>query len=157
MFINLNKAGDTIVEVLIGLAVLGSVLTAGYSISTRSLNGIRVSQERGEALKIAEEQLEKIRYNLARPDVTVNDFLPIAPNNYTCYKTLNPTSIQLADIKDLNSYSECKFINLYHVAIETKTVSTGTFDELTFNVNVHWDRIGGGQMQELTLVYKAVL
>jgi prepilin-type N-terminal cleavage/methylation domain-containing protein len=59
-----NQRGDTIVEVMIALAVLGSVMVGGYSIATRSINSVRVSQERGEALKLAEGQLEQLRARL---------------------------------------------------------------------------------------------
>ena len=61
MFVKLNNKGDTIIEVMLSLAVLGALITSAYTIASRSLNGIRISQERSEATKIAEGQLEVIR------------------------------------------------------------------------------------------------
>lgn len=61
----LNQAGDTIVEVLIALAVLGAIIGGGYAVATRSLNGVQVAQERTEATKVAEGQLEAIRSTVA--------------------------------------------------------------------------------------------
>src|SRR3989344_3190782 len=57
----LGKRGDTIVEVLIALAVLGLVLAGAYVSSNRSLGDSRDAQERGEALKIIESQAEQIK------------------------------------------------------------------------------------------------
>lgn len=65
MFIRkLRSAGDTIVEVMIALTVLMLIIGGGYSIATRSLNGVQVAQERSEATKIAEGQLEAIRWKV---------------------------------------------------------------------------------------------
>lgn len=61
----MGVAGDTIVEVMLALSVLGAVIVGGYSIATRSLNGVRVSQERSEALKIAEAQIEAVRQEIS--------------------------------------------------------------------------------------------
>lgn len=65
MFIRkLTNKGDTIVEVMIALTVLMLIIGGGYSIATRSLNGVQVAQERSEATKIAEGQLEAIRWKI---------------------------------------------------------------------------------------------
>ncbi|MCA9343581.1 hypothetical protein KC947_01350 [Candidatus Saccharibacteria bacterium] len=65
MFIRkLTNKGDTIVEVMIALTVLMLIIGGGYSIATRSLNGVQVAQERSEATKIAEGQLEAIRWKV---------------------------------------------------------------------------------------------
>jgi Tfp pilus assembly protein PilV len=57
----LNNRGDTIVEVMISLAVLGMVIGVSYGTATRSLRGMRMAQERSEALKLAESKVESIR------------------------------------------------------------------------------------------------
>ncbi len=58
----LNQAGDTIVEVLICLAIMSLIVGGAYSIARRSLTGIRTAQERAEATKFAETQIERARY-----------------------------------------------------------------------------------------------
>lgn len=63
-----GNRGDTIIEVMIALAVLGSIIAGGYAIATKSLNGVRVAQERSEALKIAEGQIETLKYRFAIAD-----------------------------------------------------------------------------------------
>ena len=56
----LGMRGDTIVEVLIALAVTSSLIIAGYNTANRSLKGGQQSQERGEALKLVESQAEAL-------------------------------------------------------------------------------------------------
>lgn len=57
----LQQAGDTIVEVLIVIIVLGTVVAAGYGIATRSLQSTQLAQEKTYALKLAEGQLESLK------------------------------------------------------------------------------------------------
>ena len=62
MLINLrNHRGDTIVEVLIAIAIVSLTLTGAYASVNRSSNATRTAQERGEALKWAESQVEQIK------------------------------------------------------------------------------------------------
>ncbi len=56
----LKQTGDTIVEVLIAVVVVSVVLVGAYTISNASLRQIRISQERGEAQKIAAGHLERL-------------------------------------------------------------------------------------------------
>jgi Tfp pilus assembly protein PilV len=60
---NKNSAGDTIVEVLIAVAVASLVLVSAYATSNRSVHSIRDTQEQQEALTVASTQVELIRAN----------------------------------------------------------------------------------------------
>lgn len=53
--------GDTIVEVLIAMAVVSLVLSGAYASSNRSAQATRTAQERGEATKFAESQVEQVK------------------------------------------------------------------------------------------------
>ncbi len=59
---SLSQAGDTIIEVMLAVTVVGMVVGASYSIATRALRTGRYAQEQTEALKLAETQLEKLKY-----------------------------------------------------------------------------------------------
>src|SRR5262245_14367511 len=61
MLTTARQRGDTIVEVLIAIAVAGVVLAGAYVTSNRSLAATRAAQERSNALKLAEAQMEKIK------------------------------------------------------------------------------------------------
>jgi type II secretory pathway pseudopilin PulG len=56
-----TERGDTIIEVLFALAVLGAVLSSSYVVVSRNITANRISQERLEAVKIAESQMEKLQ------------------------------------------------------------------------------------------------
>lgn len=60
-----NNKGDTIVEVLIAIAISGLILAGSFVSANRSSQITRTAQERGEALKIAEAQVERIRIGAA--------------------------------------------------------------------------------------------
>lgn len=55
------QRGDTIVEVLLAMAVVGMVLGLAYGITNRSIAIGRSAQERSEALKLAETQVELLK------------------------------------------------------------------------------------------------
>jgi len=57
----LRQRGDTIVEVLIAIAVISLVLGGAYVTTNRSLRATRSAQERGNALKLVESQIEQLK------------------------------------------------------------------------------------------------
>ncbi len=59
-FKRLSQRGDTIVEVLIAIAIVGSVLTGAFAISNRSLQQVQMAQEQTEAQKLASSSVEKL-------------------------------------------------------------------------------------------------
>ena len=61
-----NQKGDTIVEVMLAIAVVGMVLGASYSIANRALQTGRFAQEQTEALKVAESELELLKYKASQ-------------------------------------------------------------------------------------------
>lgn len=76
MSIRNHQRGDTILEVLICIAVLGFLLAAAFSLANRNQTNARQAQERVEALQIANSQLELFK--------TYVDLHKLPPNNYFC-------------------------------------------------------------------------
>lgn len=66
----LNKRGDTIIEVLMAIAIVSAVLGGAFVSANRSLNGMRVSQERSQAVKLAQGQAELL--SAATKDTTAS-------------------------------------------------------------------------------------
>ena len=62
-----SARGDTIIEVLISIAVVSLVLSGAYVTTNRSLQATRAAQERSIALKLGESQLERIKGLMATP------------------------------------------------------------------------------------------
>lgn len=57
----LTNRGDTIVEVLLVVVILGTIIVGTYGIATRSQRANQQTQEHTEALKLAEGQIELLR------------------------------------------------------------------------------------------------
>lgn len=138
----LNQAGDTIVEVLMATAVLAFVMGAAYSLTIRTLNTSRAAQERVEALKYVEGQLEKLKYEARnRSDFT------------TAYRTTSQFCFkQTATVETaLSSTTDCTAVGSngrYKLKINYENNSAFADPNKrfgTFNVEAKWDRVGGGQ------------
>ncbi|HET8991430.1 MAG TPA: prepilin-type N-terminal cleavage/methylation domain-containing protein, partial [Candidatus Saccharimonadales bacterium] len=60
----INQAGDTIIEVMIVLAILSMSFGISYATANKSLNGSLNAQEHSAALGILDTQLEDLRIAL---------------------------------------------------------------------------------------------
>lgn len=61
----LYQRGDTIVEVLIAIAIMSLILTAAYVTANRNYLSMQDAQERGTALKLLERETEAMKaYNV---------------------------------------------------------------------------------------------
>ncbi len=56
-----KQTGDTIVEVVIAIAVIAVVLTGAFVLTSRNLTSVRDSQEHSEALALLQSQVEQLR------------------------------------------------------------------------------------------------
>jgi len=139
-----NQNGDTIVEVLLAIAVVSVVLAGAYASVTRSLNSARVSQERSEAVKFVEGQLESLEVVLKDPDpAKKNIILSAATGDFCLDDTL---TVQVDPI----SSTDCKkgpdgryrLFTIYDSGPEK------------FISSARWDRAGGGEEQRIDIVYK---
>lgn len=61
LFKNRNQSGDTIVEVMLVVAILGLTFGAAYSIASASVAKTRNAQEHAEALQYLNSQVELMR------------------------------------------------------------------------------------------------
>ncbi|CAN5448619.1 hypothetical protein BH10PAT3_BH10PAT3_8260 [soil metagenome] len=154
------QRGDTIVEVLIAMAVASSVLALTYVTMNRNLNITRASQERTEASKVVQGQIEalKARTDAGRTLVSDNfcidatdgseiELPPGIPN--TTGST--PAARLAADdfskyINPLGVTEDCVSSGLYHYGA---ILVSGT----TYRFYVRWERVGGGGREEIIMVY----
>jgi type II secretory pathway pseudopilin PulG len=80
-----NRRGDTIVEVLMSIAIVGAVIAGAYALAAHSLaEGISAS-EHSQAIKLAEAQVEALKSRQSdaanRRDLWVQYFAPTNPIN----------------------------------------------------------------------------
>lgn len=152
----LNQRGDTIVEVLIAIAIVGAVLTIAYSIMNRNLQTMRDNQERTEASKIAQEQVETLK---ARWQVgTSRAQIAALGTNGFCF---DPDDTTLRDMgmavpnfdmfaDDTTAYTDCTYNGIHRVGIRRE----GVADNYSYRIFVRWDRVGSGERQQAVLVYR---
>lgn len=140
----LQQRGDTIVEVLISLAVLSLVIGGAYSIANAALRNSRQAQERAEATKLAESQLEAIK---SMPgEITGGASFCVDATGAVEYNSTIPDNY--VDDDYTGYHPDCRGRNtsgLYNVFI--------TKNGLSYTVNVRWDRIGGGK-EQLQMSYR---
>ncbi len=103
-----KERGDTIVEVLIAMAVVSMVLGGAYASVNRSTIQTRTAQERGEALQLLQGQVERLKGAVgtfdntdiksfcinesanARVDLSGGGTLPASVNNETDWSEYPP-------------------------------------------------------------------
>lgn len=170
-----KQKGDTLVEVLISIAIVGIVVGGAYALATRSLRQGITASERTQALKLVEGQIEALKYRQQIADKNTDwdvNFTPNSKINNSCLDTTDTspappgnwqpvknTASVLAnnDPNILLSKSDTGFYdgvcvesNKYFVNI-TLTNDSSPPSHLqanpTYLITVRWEAIGGGQNQ----------
>lgn len=152
-----NNRGDTIVEVMIAMAVTTAVLGAAYGAVNRATASIGLAQERSQALGIATAQVDSIKA-IAGGD----NAAPLYANaSYRCINDtgaiVTQTSVRAVDVpgtSDSRYDSNCKGIGAigYRVAFNYTAAPDGAPG--VFKVTVAWPGRTGNN-DNVTLTYKA--
>lgn len=155
--VKLKQTGDTIIEVLIAMTVASSVLGISYATANRNLLITRASQERSEAARLIQGQIESLRYVNNTAPLT----LPSAANTPFC---LNGSTVQkspavswpigVPNTTDLAAdnfagYPAQCVENFYNYAITRDTAGSGTF-----HFYVRWENVRGGTRDQIIMVYR---
>lgn len=150
--LNRSAKGDTIVEVLVAIAVMSTVLAGAYAISNRNSSAIRQAQEHAEALQIAQTQVEQLKV-LAL--ISNTDIFSRTANPGNGFCTFNPGSGDLEEYDDSDPSNKCIVNNGidYRVSISRENTAAPQYK---FTVRVRWDSINGpaGQEDNVELSYK---
>ena len=142
-----KQRGDTIIEVLLAMSVIGVVLGSAFGIANRSLATGRAAQERTDALKIAETQLELLKtYYPLNPSIEAR----AAP---FCIDETQPVAAVVVD----DSAAACQNINgsgstgIYSVSIVPPAGALSPYE-----VTVTWERINtsSSDLGTLSLFYR---
>lgn len=140
-----NQRGDTIVEVLISIAVISMILGGAYVTTNNSLRAERGAQERTDAAKLVESQIEALK-NLADSGNTAifntSGFCITGGNTISTSVTTNNTCKFNATGSNNNTNQP-----VYYISI-TRNVNT-------FTITNTWDSIeSGGGKDTVQMVYK---
>lgn len=139
----LNNHGDTIVEVLLAVAVIGGILAISYATMNRNLANLRDNQERTEATKLAQGQIEALvaKWRDDSAAVTsqgtggfcINDIAaaPIALSGGAPNAAAGSDNL-------VGDYGACRS-GFYSYGIKASNLASNTY-----SAYVRWERIGGG-------------
>jgi len=142
-----NNRGETIVEVLIVTAILGSVLTGAFSIANRTLLNTRQSQERAEAVGIAQDQIERLKTVYSNSTPTASRFC--LSSSSAVEPATDPLIGDPTSTVDFSKYpAGCIINNRYHTFMEYQSANK------TFIVYVNWDNALGEGQDRLSTVYR---
>ena len=150
--LHLNKRGDTIIEVLIAMAVASSVLGISLSTMNRNLIITRDNQERTEASKLAQGQIEALRAaketgSVAIPVVGSSFCLS---NNGTVVTSITGGSPHAnIDTDDFAAdYGICRSTDLlFNYAIVRDAVNS-------YHFYVRWNPIKGQVRNQIVMAYR---
>lgn len=155
-----NETGDTIVEVLMAIAIISIILGGAFVSANHSLANSRQAQERGEALKIAESQFEQLRLYAKDPSKspamfdTTRDFCIDSSGNVVPF-TIVPNYDPSHDFPALanDDYSgvpaQCVF-SFYHVSINYRYPGADSL----FTMAIRWDRSISASKDQIIMSYK---
>jgi type II secretory pathway pseudopilin PulG len=155
-----SQRGDTIVEVLISLAVIASLMAGAFVVSRSSSVNVRTSQEHAEALQLLQGQVEMLRAEATSVAAGTTWTPPAA--NFCMDQAPGGVNYGKA-IAAGGASSPCSISNngsayTYDVSITKDTSAaarsalTAGFGE-TYVFSVSWDALAGGQNTE-SIVYR---
>jgi type II secretory pathway pseudopilin PulG len=130
-----NEFGDTIVEVMLAIAIVSAVLGGAFVSANTSLQGTRQSQERGEAMKLLEGQLELLKSAAEVPGSTV-------------FTTGGPFCLDDTLAVRTNIFAECVRGN------PARYVLSITRNGNTFTSVAAWNKVGGNGNDRVQLIYR---
>lgn len=128
-----SQAGDTIVEVLIAVAVISLMLASAFVVVNRSIKSSRQTQERSEALKLLEGQVERLK--VLASDTSSGVFVRTAP-----------FCIEGSVIKDESDAACIKGSSKYQLSLDRVSANT-------FSATASWDGIHGYK-ENINIMYK---
>ena len=144
-----RNAGDTIVEVMMVLAVLGMAIGISYATANRSLLNARQAQENSEATGLVQSQLEALRSMAPNgtADPTKNVFRAgdycIDTSTYKIVPYVAGGPCHFKPEGDINSSG------LYDIRVH---YNSGAND--TFTAVATWDDVLGDGQDAVTLIYR---
>jgi prepilin-type N-terminal cleavage/methylation domain-containing protein len=149
---SINQRGDTIIEVLIVLAVLGLAIGISYATANRSLLNARQAQENSHATEIAQSQVEQI---VAIGCTSRNPACSITNPANPGYKLLHPPGkpfcIVAGSVK-ASTDAGCQDATLPGSIIQISCLNSCAPPQV-FEVKVSWDDVLGQGTDTVTQDY----
>lgn len=149
MYIKSNsQRGDTIVEVLISIAIIAVMLTSAYVLANRSLRTSIGANERAEAIALSQGQVELLKYE-ARTQNTTN-FASLYKNLVGFCLNENSGVVTKTSLSS-GAYCENYLGPNTQYAVRVEYLSA-TLD--VFKISVQWDALNSGSRNSMEMFYR---
>ena len=151
-----NNQGETIVGVLISVAVVGLVLVSTYVIVRGSANLGQAARERTQALKVVESQLERLKYTVVASNPAQDPFSPPAAFcinddlKIVDLTAMLPMDCSLGDAVT-GGEREFEFTIVYHA---DGLNPASFYDDDLFVLTAQWLRIGSDRVDRVVIYYR---
>jgi len=152
LFKKLNSSGDTIVEIMVVLAVLGMAISISYATANRSLLDTRQAQENSEATELVQAQLESLR-TLTSPTVSPSPFTN-PPNNTFCITTVAPYVVLPYPVNHCQQTINGTPYTIITTYTPILSLTPGATAGGTFQVQATWPDVEGQGNDTVTLLYR---
>lgn len=151
--LHLKNRGDTIIEVMIVLAVLGLAISISYTTANRSLLAARQAQENAKATQILHSQIEELRY-LAPAETTAGGPKDIFRPGPFCIKKVAADDYAVVTAPPAASPDPACYEvdSLYDITI-TYQNSPPDFPD-TFTLSVSWTDVTGQGQNSVQMNYR---
>lgn len=143
-----HQAGDTIVEVIIAVAIIASILAGAFVVTNRSTRAVRDSEEHAQALQLLQGQVELLRYAASQPGWLTaprlsNISTPFCIDNTGIARqpasSQNQCLVSTQGVCTAATQAVC-----YRVAISSANSTPNAGSTTTFNLTATWSALGGG-------------
>ena len=153
-----KQAGDTIVEVLLALVILAMTIGMAYAIASKSIKRSQQAQERTQATKLVEGQIDKLKYLSESQNVADITTFGLATDTTRGLQCIDSTTVDesgktvVQAVKLTDSIGDlCNDIyDIFDVAFSYNATSN------LFTVSVNWDSISGSGNENVTMEYRVI-
>lgn len=136
--LKINSRGETIVEVLISMALIAVTITAAYVSGVNTMHQIQSAKEKQDAVSIARQQIELL--------ASYSSATIISPGTCLSYSNNKITNSTTAD---------CNAFNIGSVLgkVEIKNIANinGSSVPITYQIKVSW--VGSSGSSNVTMYY----
>lgn len=155
---------------MIAIAIVSFMLAGAYGVTTRNTRQIRQAQERTEAQKLNAASVEQLAVilNSSTPNANLDS------GEVTCFSSGNlikaalapaVTTIPALGAMNFGAYTtNCKNgTGTSYYTLIVRSVDTTSYHDLagnpetvtTYTVHTRWQKLGGGEAEEVTFTYRA--
>lgn len=156
-----DSRGDTIVEVLLSITIIGFVLGAAYLLTNRSLQAGIAAREHTEAVNYIQGQIERLKS--AKESNTVTDFnntyhVTTESGRYCLVIDPSTNAVTKKNVTDIGKPCD---VDSDHPGgggrYRLSTIYRDSSDNAkTFKFSANWERIGTGTPESVDIYYRTV-